>query len=392
LNKDKYVLANSEQPQFIDDVCSAVEHSGVNLVLQLPCGRIAPLLNALCDRFRDIPLSREEEGVGIAAGAAMAGAKPLMIVQSSGIGNMVNALMSLTKLYELPLPIFVSQRGVYNENIAAQIPMGKNLPHILEAMGIEYVTYSEREDLKDISTDLNDVFENNKIKCFLFSPKICEHIPRKPWPQPDEIYYKLPVHFKPEFKTEDAIKIDINKLKTRIEMLVALIPYIKGKTVVCNIGYPSRELYSILDQESNFYMLGSLGLVTSIATGVALYHDSEVVVIDGDGSLIMNPNALITVGALQPKNLTIICLDNGAYGSAGGLPTWTAYGLKLENLAKTCGISKIFLSDDPENLTDIKGRGPRFIRLLIQVGNAKVGTVGLTAVEIKSRFISWLSK
>ncbi len=379
------------EDNFINDVCNSIKSAGINLILQLPCDRIAPLLYALTAKFSDIALTREEEGVGIAAGAALAGGKPLMVVQSSGIGNMVNALLSLTKFYELPLPIFVSQRGVYKENIAAQVPMGSKLPKILDAMGIEYKIYNEQSELADLLSELEQIYQENKIRCFLISPKVCEGLPRNQKPLQSSVE-ELQVSNSTEISEVQESIEDIKSPKSRIEIFEELRDFLHNKAVICNMGFPSRELYSVLDQPSNFYMLGSLGMVSSIGLGVSLFTKKDVVVLDGDGSLLMNPNALITIGALQPQNLTVICLDNGAYGSTGNQPTLTALGFKLENLARAVGISKIYVTDTPKNILNQVGPGPSFIKLVIKPGNAKVGTIGLSELEIKNRFSKWLSE
>jgi sulfopyruvate decarboxylase alpha subunit len=100
----------------------------VNFISTLPCEKIKGLLHRITGEFFHVPLTREEEGVGISAGIALAGKRPAIFVQSSGVGNMINALLSLTGFYELPLAVFVSQRGIYKEKIAAQLPMGQHLP------------------------------------------------------------------------------------------------------------------------------------------------------------------------------------------------------------------------------------------------------------------------
>ncbi len=363
----------------IDSVLKSVQNVGVDVVLHLPCGKIAPLLDVLTEKMYNIPVTREEEGVGIAAGASLAYAKPLMVIQNSGIGNMVNAIMSLTKFYELPLPIFVSHRGIYKENIPAQIPMGQHLEKILDAMDVEHFSYNEPEDVDDLSDLIRETYEKNVIRCFLFSPKVWEGLPRNP-----QTLLKR--------ENDEPIEIieGIKRPIDRIAVFRELEGFLEGKAVICNMGFPSRELYFSHDQESNFYMLGSLGLASSMGLGVSLFTKKEVVVIDGDGSLLMNPNALILAGAVGPPNLTILCLDNGTYGSTGDQPTWAGANLLLEELAKACGIEKILVSDDPLSVVRLKGKGPRFIRLVVKPGNADVGTVGLGALEIKKRFSSWL--
>ncbi|PJA83269.1 MAG: hypothetical protein CO147_02110, partial [Nitrospirae bacterium CG_4_9_14_3_um_filter_44_28] len=105
-----------------EELIGILKNSGVDFTSSLPCEKIKTLLEMIEDSFFHVPLTREEEGVGISAGAALAGKMPAVFVQSSGIGNMINALLSLTGFYELPLAIFISQRGIYNEKIAAQVP------------------------------------------------------------------------------------------------------------------------------------------------------------------------------------------------------------------------------------------------------------------------------
>ena len=365
----------------IDSVLEAVKESEVGVILHLPCGKIAPLLNVLVENSFNIPLTREEEGVGIAAGVTLAGAKALMVIQNTGLGNMVNALMSLTKFYDLPLPIFVSHRGIYNENISAQIPFGTHLEDMLGTMEIDYITISEPEGLKNISELLLETYKKNIIRCFLFSPKVWEDLPRSP-PKPHLRASAISNH----------IYEDIKNPKKRIEVIEDINWFLKDKAVICNMGYPSRELYNVFDQSSNFYMLGSLGLASSIGLGVSLYSKKEVVVIDGDGSLLMNPNALITAGCQQPKNLTILCLDNGTYASTGDQPTSSGCGFALEDLAKASGIDNILVTDNPDSIKRLEGEGPRFIKLVVKPGNAQVGLVDLSPQKIKERFQSWLSE
>ena len=101
----------------------------------------------------------------------------------------------------------------------------------------------------------------------------------------------------------------------RREAIVDIMRCIDDELIVCNIGFPSRELYDIEDRERNFYMIGSMGLASSIGLGLALAKpDEDVVVIDGDGSLLMNMGSLVTVFANNPKNLTKFKSANHRFG------------------------------------------------------------------------------
>ena len=149
-----------------DELISIMKSVGVDYVLSLPCDRIKNLLLKIPSEFVNIPLTREEEGVGISAGAALAGKRPAMIIQNSGIGNMLNALLSLTSFYELPLAIFISHRGIYKEKIAAQKPMGNAVKGLLKASGVGYTVVDKREDLARIKRPLEMVYEKNRIHAF----------------------------------------------------------------------------------------------------------------------------------------------------------------------------------------------------------------------------------
>ena len=133
-----------------EELIGILKRAGVDFTASLPCEKIKHLLEIVEREFLHVPLTREEEGVGICAGAALSGKRAAMFVQSSGMGNMINALLSLTGFYQLPLAIFVSQRGVYKEKIEAQLPMGKRLPLILKGAGIAYSTISSRDDFREM--------------------------------------------------------------------------------------------------------------------------------------------------------------------------------------------------------------------------------------------------
>ena len=82
----------------------------------------------------------------------------------------------------------------------------------------------------------------------------------------------------------------------RFELLNLLQPTIENELVICNIGLPSQELYKINDRPNYFYMLGSMGLASSIGLGLSLSIDKNIISIDGDGSVLMNMNTLATIG------------------------------------------------------------------------------------------------
>jgi sulfopyruvate decarboxylase subunit beta len=125
----------------------------------------------------------------------------------------------------------------------------------------------------------------------------------------------------------------------RIEVIAAVAA--RSGLLICNLGAPSRELYSLADNPSHFYMLGSMGLASSIGLGLALAQKKRVYVIDGDGSILMNLGSLATIAQHAPKNYCLMIVDNKGYGSTGHQPTATAGRTDLAQLARAAGIQQV---------------------------------------------------
>ena len=103
----------------------------------------------------------------------------------------------------------------------------------------------------------------------------------------------------------------------RHDILKSLIPVIADQLVICNIGAPSQELFALDDRPSNFYMLGTMGLASSIGLGLALAQDKPVIAIDGDGSVLTNLASLSTIANNVRSNFILLIIDNSSYGSTG---------------------------------------------------------------------------
>jgi sulfopyruvate decarboxylase beta subunit len=369
--------------------------AGVDFTASLPCEKIKVLLEMVGGSFFHVPLTREEEGVGICAGAALGGRRPAMFVQSSGIGNMINALLSLTQFYELPLAVFISQRGIYKEKIAAQFPMGRRLPMILRGAGIGFSLIGTEEDFVTIEKKLPQAYRKNRIHAFLMNPAI--------WESSDASGKYTGCGSLPACgyqghsgKAEGEVSSRGTKAKpayTRYEILDIVAPYLEAKAVVCNLGFPSKELYCIKHRPSHFYMLGSMGMATPIGLGVSLASDKEVAVIDGDGSLLMNPGTLATAAHFAPSNLTLLAIDNGAYGSTGSQPTLAGSCVDLEIVARGFGIRDTRKATTKKQLIEAMKetrKGIRFIHALAKPGNEAVPNIPLGHLEVKEQFSDFL--
>ena len=133
---------------------NAIKNSGIDLILSLPCVMLKNLLELIEEKneIKHISITREEEGVGIAAGAYLCGKIPALLIQNSGIGNSVNAIKSLLHLFKIPIVFIMSHRGAEGEKITAQIPMGKLTPYLLDLLEIEKFVIDSEEKISHIET------------------------------------------------------------------------------------------------------------------------------------------------------------------------------------------------------------------------------------------------
>ena len=119
-------------------VYRGMKRTGIDFAASVPCVNLQQLLNLVGEdpEIIHVPVTREEEGVGLCAGAWMGGRSPALLMQNSGIGNSINALASLDLLYRIPLLMIVSHRGCEGETIVGQMPMGRLTPGLLDVMEI----------------------------------------------------------------------------------------------------------------------------------------------------------------------------------------------------------------------------------------------------------------
>ncbi len=137
----------------------------------------------------------------------------------------------------------------------------------------------------------------------------------------------------------------------RVDALRAIYPELKERIVVTIMGAVAVELYTLGHRPNFFYLEHAMGLASSMGLGIALAMPRhKVVVIDGDGSLLMNLGTLSTMARYSPPNLVHIVFDNASLLSVGGFPTATATGTDLAGVARACAIPKVTEADTPERL------------------------------------------
>ena len=168
---------------------------------------------------------------------------------------------------------------------------------------------------------------------------------------------------------------------------------IGNNPIISANGFISRDLFEVGDKNSNFYMIGSMGLASSIGLGVALKNPRKsVFIFDGDGNILMNLGSLTTIASQKPKNLIHVVFDNSVHESTGGQPTNSNF-VNIEKIAKVCNYNHTFTVRTKNNFLKIlhkikKLNGPIMIVVKIQQsGGEKSKRVMILPVEIKERFM-----
>ena len=169
----------------------------------------------------------------------------------------------------------------------------------------------------------------------------------------------------------------------------------KNTVIISNIGHSSRELFEVGDSPANFYMLGSMGLASSIGLGLSIAKPhKKVIVIDGDGSILMNLGALSTISNYSDGNYHLIIIDNGSHGSTGGQKTHTALKTDLAKIARGAGIKDSFLVKDMKTLRRLilSEKIPKIIVVKCEPGDTDSQYISMKPKEISRRFREYINK
>lgn len=359
------------------EVADRLAEAGVDIVVSLPCDRNKGLTDLLHERFRVVDVTREEDGVGVCAGAYLVGRRPVMSIQSSGLGNMLNAMMSLTACYGLPLPILASWRGMDDETIEAQRPFNSRIPELLAVYGIGCVDIASADDIPMIGEAVASAYRDRSIVVVLIRPSV--------WEGSERISSEYPSRAR---HVEVSVSKDVCEPKmTRLEAIGAAMSAVdEGDIVVSNIGVPSKEVMASRDRPLNFYMLGSYTQATPIALGMAVSAGRRVVSIDGDGSLL-GSSILPVLACERPHNLKVVCVDNGTFGSTGNQINPAYRCVDMGAVAAGFGIPVETVDDAAGVEAAVRRDGFLMVQAMILPGNSGSPNIAMSAAEIRDRFM-----
>jgi thiamine pyrophosphate-dependent acetolactate synthase large subunit-like protein len=187
------------------------------------------------------------------------------------------------------------------------------------------------------------------------------------------------------------VKPEEGVLTSRSRAIGAVLELLRDELVVVCNGFPSREAYALCDRPENFYMIGSMGVAPAIGLGVALAQPRrKVLILDGDGNVLMGMGTLATIGALKPKNVLHVVFDNEVYGSTGNQPTISQV-VRLDHIAKAAGYLNVERVRELDDLvyavkSMLKQDGPSFLLAKVSELADDVGRVALEPPAMTERF------
>lgn len=336
-------------------------------------------------REKNIIAANEGGAMGIAAGYHLATGKiPVVYMQNSGEGNIINPLASLTdkEVYNIPVLLLIGWRGRPGVKDEPQhVKQGKVTTGLLNTMGINYTVLSKDEDMA--ARQIHDAVD------FMKSTNECYAIIIEKGTFED---YKLQNEVCNDFSLsrEEAIR----QVAMRLE---------DSACVVSTTGMISRELFEARTawnqgHERDFLTVGSMGHASQIALGIALQKpERRIFCFDGDGASIMHMGNMAITASMKCKNYIHIVFNNGAHDSVGGQPT---VGLEIDlcAVAKAVGYKSVYSVDNSTALSDvldgcINEDGPIFIQVCVKKGNRKdLGRPTTTPIQNKLAFMDFLSE
>jgi phosphonopyruvate decarboxylase len=365
------------------DFAAALLHHRFDFFTGVPCSLVEDVIATLEPGVRApyVAAVREDAAVGLAAGAWLAGRRPCVLMQNSGLGTSLNALASLSLMYGLPALLVVTWRGYEGKDAPEHILTGEITPALLDLLGIPHRTLTAGSVSGDVAWAAAEMDARMQPVALLVPPKVVEtgHALHDA--------ASSAVRLAGATAPEERLMASISR-RTAIE---AARKQLGDEPILHANGYICRESYSLGDRPQNFYMIGSMGLASAIGLGLAIARPQQrTVVFDGDGNLLMNLGILAMVGGLAPRNLVHCVFDNEVYGSTGNQRS-PSREVALHRLAAAAGYRTSVAVTEPRAIESavtsaLAGDGPHFVLVKVTTEEADVPRIPFTPAEIRDRF------
>lgn len=355
----------------------------------VPDSQLKPLCNYLMNTYgidpkHHIIAANEGNCTAIAAGYHLAtGKTPVVYMQNSGEGNIINPVASLLndKVYAIPMIFVIGWRGepgIHDE--PQHIYQGEVTVKLLDDMDIASFIVSKdttEDELCEVMNHFNSLLSKGKNVAFIIRKGAISY------------------DGKTEYKNDN--------LMSREEIIEHIVSFTGENPIVSTTGKASRELFEIRERNGqshkyDFLTVGSMGHASSIAFGVAEFKKNQKIwCIDGDGAALMHMGAMAVIGSNSPDNLVHIVINNSAHETVGGMPT-VAGEIDLVKIANACGYKNAVSVDTYEALDKelekaCKTNELSFIEVKCAIGAREdLGRPTTTAIENKNNFMRFLTE
>jgi phosphonopyruvate decarboxylase len=310
---------------------NAARALGFDFWAGVPCSFLTQLINYTISapELSYVSSANEGDAVAAATGATLGGRRGVAMMQNSGLGNAVSPLTSLNHVFRIPILLIITLRGEPGKPDEPQHElMGEVTMELLETLRIPWGWFPER-------TEEVEVALHSAVTSMDASGRPYALIMKKgsvaPCPLSDNGDFERP-------KSDLVHGRGAAVLPERNTVLKDLVNCtdVENTVLVASTGFNGRELYSIEDRPNHLYMVGSMGCASSLGLGLAMARpDKKVVVVDGDGALLMRMGNMATMGAFAGENFYHLLLDNRVHESTGGQQTVSS-AVDFSRIASAC--------------------------------------------------------
>ena len=347
----------------VKDFVNYLKNINIDFFTGVPDSQLSSFVDYIEENCKNIIAANEGNALGIASGYNLSTNKfPLVYLQNSGLGNIVNPISSLThsEVYSIPVVYLIGWRGqpgVHDE--PQHIKQGAITLDLLELLDIDYTVITKETDFGD----LKEIFENKFIRQLNDGKSVAIVVSKDAFEE-----YKIK-------------KYNDNSL-TRELAIQTIVDFLSDEDmIISTTGKSSRELFEYREDlkqghGNDFLTVGSMGHSSSIALGVSLNTPNKrIFCFDGDGAILMHMGSLALIGSMNPKNFYHILFNNSAHESVGGLPTIMS-DICIDELVLACGYNKVYNASSVDELYDvlpnfIEDNGPVFLNIDVNLESRK---------------------
>ena len=323
---------------FSKKIINTLKRKNINFFTGVPDS----VLKGFCDELikfknaKHIIAANEGGAISLAAGYYLARKRlPIVYLQNSGLGNIINPLTSMIhkEIYGIPMIMFIGWRGFKNIKDEIQHKVqGKITLSQLKLLGIKYEIFDKRRFSKQLNYLISHANKNNQPVAFIFKKGDLNSLKDK------------------------KKKISANKIN-RNDFISNLISQAKKFKIFATTGFTSRELFQIrknkkISTKNDFYMVGGMGHTSMFALGFSLFSKDKVICLDGDGSFLMHMGASVISANFAKGNFKYILLNNSCHESVGCQPT-SIDKINLKKFSLSIGYKKYFLLRNKNNTKKI---------------------------------------